>query len=576
MPGEEFVSLDELLAAARTPGRAAALRRRASAAEEFPWDLVLGAVLDRADAMAVIEILGAIGHLGPPLHVHAWFAGRLAALGRVAEARAATDRAWEGSKPHGWTESYDGGTRLVAADAEILVNGERGRQRVFGRMIRDYVGESRHPGMLLRELHRLVALLFADPPLEAIWAEIAEHVGQLAEVAMSIALEPPAPPASVEDASSALGDLAFDDLDHPARELADAARKFLLDLIREPENRLVVGGRVAARLADDNDDAKQESTLALLLCALDVDPKWTGIFAEDVRRAGLASSSAIVGAHVERLLECLELPAPIRGRRPLPVIHALRLPPPPMPGVGSTSTPRRGEPLEDTEDPVDLAGSLEAPLARIAARSGIPLRNLMIRLSKLMPDVSPKTLWDRAAEKRLQADLESAGLRIAYRRPRTAVARLAFGRLVRELEDGAAITRPASDLDRWLVAFDPLVSTLDASERPLWLDPPEAAGMNAWSDKGWTGRPEDCLANAPLLLPDGSLVLAERTEWVKTDHGRPTEVRATQVGPHGYPWDSREEPEDGFFLLYPRGATGAEYPIMWPQRIVVPMFPVLE
>jgi hypothetical protein len=219
---------------------------------------------------------------------------------------------------------------------------------------------------------------------------------------------------------------------------------------------------------------------------------------------------------------------------------------------------------------------VQIPLARLARVSGVPQRNLTSRLAALMPEVAPRASWDRAAEGRVQRDLESAGLRITYRRPRTAIARLAFGRVVQELADAGEVPWPVPGIEHWLFEYDPLVSTLDPSARPAWLERPDADTMNTWSDKEWVRRPEECLVDAPLRLPDGCLVLAERTEWVKTDRGRPTATRATQVGPHDYPWSGKEEPDHGFFLRFPPRALGAEYPMMWRPGATVPPMVVLE
>ena len=570
-----FVRLDAVLKQHRTPARFAELAARATSADRLPWDAVLDAVLDEADAAAHATVSNAVAHLQPPLRVHTWFAGRFANLGRLMDARAAVDRAWAGSEPHGWVEYNDGGSRLVAADAAILVDGERGRRRAFEVLIRDYLGETRYPGSLLGNLDRLIAVLFADPPLEAVWSEVAEHAAQLAEIAMSSTTPVPEPPLKAEDTTAVLVNLGFGDLDHPVREIASAACKLVLDLIRNPENRPAIKERITARLAMP-DDAKLEATLALLCGALDVDAGWTGSFAEEVTRLAFNTTSSIVTAHAETLLAALDCQLPSRPPRPLPTIYKLRLPPAPLPSVRAAGKPRRGQPLDDTNDPIELAGIVEVPLALVAKMSGIPLRNLTSRLAALMPVVEPGEEWDRAAEKRLQLNLDSAGLKIAYRRPRTAVACLAFGRVVQELADAGALPWPAPGIEQWLLAFDPLVSTLDASVRPDWLEAPDPATMNSWSDKGWVDRPEDCLVNAPLRLPNGCLILAERTKWIKTDRGQPTEARATQVGPYGYPWNGKEEPDHGFFLRFPDRATGAEYPMMWPPGSVVPSLPVLE
>ena len=363
-------------------------------------------------------------------------------------------------------------------------------------------------------------MLFADPPLDAVWSEVAEHAAQLAEIAMSAATPVPEPPLEAEDTTGVLVDLGFDDLDHPVREIANAACKLVLDLVRDPENRPAVEERIEARLAM-SDDAKLESTLALLCGALDVDAGWTGSFAEKVTQLAHDTTSGIVTAHAEALLLAFDRRLPSRRPQPLPMIYKLRLPPAPMPGVGATGKPRRGQPLDDTDDPTELAGIVEVPLAIVARTSGVPLQNLTSRLAALMPDVAPRACWDRAAEKRLQLDLDSAGLKIAYRRPRTAIACLAFGRVVQELADAGVLPWPAPGVEQWLSAFDPIVSPLDASVRPAWCEAPDPAAMNSWSDKGWVDRPRDCLANVPAAAA-GRLPCPGRADGVGKNRQRPS------------------------------------------------------
>jgi hypothetical protein len=569
------VSVDEILRHSRDPARFADLAKLATSAENLPWEDVLNAVLGGADGATLALVCAAIAHLDPPLYVHAWFAGRFAELGRHSDARTAVDRAWANSKPYGWAKYYDGGSRLVAADAAILVDGELGRKRVLEFLVRDYLEETRHPGTLLRYLDRLVGLLFSEPPMDAVWTEVAEHAAQLAEIAMPAAPEPPVPSVVAEDATVALVQIAFDDLDHPVQQLGEQSRKFLLDLLADETNRPAIANCVLARLAR-NDDATLESTLALLCGALDVDKDWVAMFVDQVHRLTAVTNSGIVNAYAMALLSYLDRETPPRQRQPLPAIYTLRLPPTPMPDVSPTGKPRRGKPLENTDDPIELAGTLRAPLATISAVSGISMRNLASRIAKLMPDIAPRATWDCAAEQRLLANLESARLKISYRRPRVALARLALGRLVQELVDADVVTWPVDGLDQWLFGFDPLVSMIDASARPEWLLPPTAAAMNSWSDKDWVRRPEDCLVDAPFRLQDEYLVLAERTEWVRPDRGRPTEIRATQIGPHGYPWNGRGRPDDGFFFKFPGSALGAEYPAMWRPGARIQPMPVLE
>lgn len=570
-----FVDVDEVHRNHGSPDSFAMLAGDARSADRLPWEALLATVLKGADGRTHSHVGAAVAHLDLPLHANIWFAVRLAEFNRIKDARVYVDRAWAASKSYGWLTYLDGGSRLAAARAAIAVDGEAGRRNSLELFVRDYLGEARNPGTLLRGLDGILDLLFAVLPLEEIWSEVEEHSAQLIEVAHPAGTEPPRPETRMSDGTSAIVSLAFWELDHPVRELAGAARKLLLGLLSRRLGGPAIEEHVRKKLATC-DDAVLVSTLEFLRGAFDVDVGFVGLFASDFRGLAAGTASGIVRAHAGWMLKCLGLKVPSRPRRPLPSIYTLRLPPAAMPGVSPTGPPRRGQPLSDTNDPVELAGTMTTPIARLSNASGIARQNLVTRTAALMTEVFPRTKWDRSAEERTRNTLDSAGLKIAYVRPRSIAALHAFGRVLQEVADAGKVTIPVPGTEHWLFAFDPLASVLDAKERPSWIVRPEATKMNPWSDKEWADRPENCLSSAPFWLSEGSVVLAERTVWVKVDSGRPTETRATQVGPYGYRWNGHEEPDDGFFYRFPRNAFAADYPMMWPAGASVPTTPVLE
>ena len=504
----DFVPLPDILRRYAKPSEFVALMASAESADRIPWSTVLETVLHGAQLPSYKAVHASLDHLNPPLHVECWFAKKFTELGASDDAHIAVSRAWDKSKPYGWIRNYDGGTRLIAAEAAILLDAQRGQRDVFQRLVRDYLSDIRHPSEILRNLERIVALLFTEPPIDAIWLEIAEHVGQLAEVRAVVTPDPPKAGGGIgTEPTVALIDFALDELSHAVPDIATEARKFLLDLLADSDNHQALHERVALLLAGD-DDARQATGLTFLICALKVDEAWVASFGDVIADLVVQSPSSIIRREAENLLECLDRSPPARPTQQLPIRYRLQLPVPAMPNVSLFDELRPGQVLNDTADPTELTRAFDLPLARLAEMSGIPLQNLTARMAAMMPEIAPVQTWNRAAELRQRELQDSAGLKIAYRRLRTAIAHRAFARVVQELTDAGEIPWPPPGVEDWLFLIDPLVSTLDPIPRPEWLILPEGRMMNAYPDKDWTRRPDDSLAQAPFRLPDGSLVVS--------------------------------------------------------------------
>ena len=160
--------------------------------------------------------------------------------------------------------------------------------------------------------------------------------------------------------------------------------------------------------------------------------------------------------------------------------------------------------------------------------------------------------------------LEAIELKVSYRRPRSEVIRQAFGRVIAELVDAGHLSPDFAPVDQWLVEVDPILSSRDPVSRPEWikLEPERISGFRR---KEWVGAPEEAIADMPIVLEDGSVVLAEwtRIEWF--DHDRPKEMRASLVGTPKWPIDPDEDLEHRFFA-HRMSYCGADYPFL--RRLV--------
>jgi hypothetical protein len=413
---------------------------------------------------------------------------------------------------------------------------------------------------MLRELETFVDLFMPEMPVQRIWEEIFEHVSQLSEIQPSSEITVPEWKGGEDgETPDVLLEFVVEQLRHPIREVADESRRALLDLFLAKDGRARIAAIINRELGG-TEDARQVEALSFLFCALDINEKWVSSFADVLSALVKDTPSATVRFLGERILRGIGIEVPQRERRDLPNIYSLELPPVPMADRSLFERLRPGDMLSDTTDPTELARPFDGALRRLSALSGLQIENLTSRLAALMGVVAPRETWNQAAERKARDSFESANLKIAYRRVRVAVAHRAFARLVQELADANAIEFLPRELEHWLSDVDPLTSRIDPTRRPNWICLPIANEVDRYSDEGWYDRPHETLSDAPLLTPDGRLILAELSYFAKLDVKRPTMVRASMIGAKGYLWSGSETPEDNFLMRFPTWMTGAIYP----------------
>jgi hypothetical protein len=170
---------------------------------------------------------------------------------------------------------------------------------------------------------------------------------------------------------------------------------------------------------------------------------------------------------------------------------------------------------------IAFRGELDA-IARVARVSS---EALSYRVVQLMRQLHPTAL-DEAAERGLRADLDRAGLRLTFRRPRPVLVRRALNHAVAELIDSGRIPGDALPaLEELLRRSDPRLLRARPGSRPALIVPLERGDREYLRDK-WTDAvnvgPSALLATPPV---NGQLVLAEETQLHWLDWKRPTEVR---------------------------------------------------
>lgn len=486
---------------------------------------------------------------------------RAAALGDRATVDRIRDRLLSISHPRGWHPRWDGGTRLTVARFLVENYADAGRQRAFELLASDIAETGIDARGLLSEFDTLTELLFPDLPTADVWAEIKQQVEELVEVKDGAQASLPPWPGQSRAHSDVLAELVDTALDSPVTALAAAARKAIVDLVNLGVLVSPLSARVTERLRGPEEE-RQIAALALLHTAMDAAIDWVATFAEDLTKLAW-STSAITRRIVHHILAGLEQPIPDGPENEaLPAIYRLAFPPTPLPETSSLGDwYEPGQTMPDTRDPFELARLYLDPLKVVAEASGLSLEALTRRLYQLAQQIAPPDTWSQSAEERLMKHLTAIELKVPYRRPRSSVIRQAFGRVIAELIDAGALDAREPGVEEWLVEVDPVISSHDPVERPIWLRLPTKSEIGTFHTKEWCEAPSDSFRAMPTELDDGSVVVAEWTQIGWLDNGLPEEVRASMIAHKEWPVAPDEDLEHRFF--YRRQTfCGSDYPLL--------------
>lgn len=543
LKGGGFISQQKLMLGGYGEDFVTLLEQTASI-ERLDYEAVLAVVLAKADAPKLRRARTLLADLGAGTGADLWFARACAAAGDLAEAQKAADNAYCASKPTGWSRYHDGGTRIRAAHAAIAVHGPPGRDMAFRWFSQDYLTEFRYPRDLLSLFDPVLEVLYAEPSHARLWPDVLEHVRQLIDLSKG---ELPDPPERGQRDQVSLTEGLFAwiarELHSPITELANEARGLIAELIRADLAPAAVHDLILG-LLEAPDDYDQREGLVLLTCAERVKPGFARRYQQALERLH-PSPSAIVRDLVDPLMEASGQSL-VRPERALAPVFGLRIPPAAMANKSLFGSPEPGAALPDTQDRTELTYAFRPGLRLLARASGFDLDVLAERMVALMKAQAPLAMWDRAAEERIKSRVQEMEIAIPYRRPRITIGQLAFGRLVAELVDAGRAPWPFPALGPYLDFVDAGLVVEDPQPRPDWLVPPDGEPMQAATSKvDWQSEVDEALAG-PSEIPDGGLVLAESTVFVRTDHDRPTEARAVAVD-SDFIWSDQETPEDGHF-----------------------------
>jgi len=494
----------------------------------FDWGPIvarLAQMLDRDQMQSAVSLLGGLRRPAESLPL---LSRRLRALGDLAGAWMLAEQAVRASERWGWDQRYDGG-RLAAFRALVDADPTRARPLVYDQLVSDLATHFSVVAGVALNLYELLSLLTDAVPVEATWPAVERHVHRLFETSPLPADEPAdlseIPPR--DTAGQALADLLLWQLEHPVTELRNSARRCLRNGLRTGE-RFVLQ---AIREGLQGEEGLQEGVMMVVEAVSLESPGAIASFEDSILKLFTSRNYAIRRAAHAVAERIGAQPAQIEaGPAPLPAAYELSFPDidDGLLSEGPSALPPGL--IVDPTDPLELVRPFGPILAYVAQESGLPVENLLYRVSQIMREFAPENSWSAEGEKTLRRELESASLRLPFRRPRATIAQRALLHVVGELVDAGRLNvANLRRLERVLRFYDPAMFLLEPAIRPA--DVPAIAGREKfggnnerWLDVVGSTAPSPC-----RRMADGRIVLAEETKLKRLDWETATEVRCSSL-----------------------------------------------
>ncbi len=491
---------------------------------------VLVGVLERfntAELVRLAELIRGQNHLVSSLNQ---IAKRLLSLGATEEAWKVGELALGATEASGWIRRMTGGTRVETFSVLHQIDPDKASGRAFQMLLEDLrIGRIGFSSFGF-ELHRIAPLLGDNLSFQKIWGELEPYVKALFPLADTV--EPSdfgGDATNLPESASVLGALVVGLINHPIADIGHGAQRIVVDLLRKGETTLIAP--IASALSDSA--YPRQRLLTCLEAVAEENPEANRPFLIELQ--GLALSPHFdERAAVSRLLSNLGVwPLPKPEPRKLPAVYDLAFPERDEPHL--LRPVEADQPLPPTEDPVAISMIIRGELGVISDFTGIQMAALYNRVAQLVRDPLGPDIYEE--ERELRKQLESAGLRIPFRRPRTDLVRAALFLIVAELADAGRLDRgPLKILEGLLRYTDPMMFRLRPHARPLCIPSilPDRDEIYRRSHEDWTSHVS--LETSALRSANSDsnwVILAEQTCLSWLDWPRLTENRYGVVVPSG-------------------------------------------
>lgn len=538
------------------------------------WENVLGRIIENVTSDQIQILQERLGRFESRPLEPAPLAKRLSTLGRINEARNLAEQALTQSTPHGWGPRFYDDSRLEAVESLISIDPSYDREKIYALLVNDYLSESRYPRQFIAHLDRIVPILFVRPQLPDIWSEIEQHIYQLSDFSESQDFPPlSVHPRDCQSHADILLDVLFTDIALPIFKIRNEAHQAVCELIHGKVADALISERVQKLLADCEET--HICALALLEATVDTRPDFAAQFSTTIPSL-CASPSMTVRQIALRLAGILKLePARIATeRQTLPLTYQLELSEIPLPDITiPLEVLPEGQPLPDSNDPLELIRPFQDRFEMLSELTDIPLQNLVARAVTLMDTLKPRDEWNKHAEEKFRGWMEAVHLEISFVRPRVAVALRAFGHVLTELVDAQILDeKQLSFLQNFTRLHDPTLSLLTPVPRPPEIVMPNGEEMGSYPRKDWVNSGAEAFPLVLDTLSDGRIVLGELSRFVNLDRERPQEDRWAMIC--HVDWPSSDTLDDAL-KFFPSSSEwfAWDYPYLeesqlWPSTII--------
>jgi hypothetical protein len=500
---ESELSLEEVMSHETDIAALAALAGRERYSSDFDWTVAIERLRSSHSLDELRPIVRRLRHNRRVLT-------DLLAKGRECREAGDSVNAWafarlalEATDKYRWSRKYGDGVRLDVTRALVNALPAEGRALLWQLLTHDGTKDS-------TILEEVLCQLRDQLPVQELWPEVEDHVRALFDehIAAETASELPSAAAS-SAVGPALARTLIEEIDHPVVQVTRAARRAcglaLLDGdadIASAVRSVLAGQGPLCRAALEVLDAASQRQVNVLI----------GLQVE--LQALAASPDAAVAVRATELCERSGVPQELQSdRKTLGGEYRIRLPEDSFRGLVRPDAPESGEPWPDTDDPRWLLGIVEWLYRLLSRRTNIQELVLLRRGARLMEALVPRAEWSSQGERSMTKRLDDAGLKFAFRRPRSDVAFRATHRLIGELWQAGQIR--LGDVHVAVANLrmcDPALTLAEPGLRPS--DVPIIA-TDRWGDKeseSWVNDVASATSHLGARLGDGRIILAEYSE----------------------------------------------------------------
>lgn len=459
-------------------------------------------------------------------------------LGERTSAQQLAERAVKATRSSGWNPYYDGGVKYAALHQLIATDADSARRQIIKLYADDLSLGFYHE--LIPHFYDILTLLTENIPISEIWAIIECY---LEELFAGVPVEPqpifetllaePTDMTTPNTPRQAIADLLLLYLVHPSYVVAQGA-------VCACAMALIDGSEIIkttlSKALSYTDQAK-ERALMVLDAVSAKSPMLVNPFGDTLEKLLQSPNFTVrlIATTIRtRVGNQVALP-PLVARQP-PAIYSLYLP---ESTSHHTEESVKGESAAFVMgDTARLLSPLDIEIRVVAKTAELPEDNVFYQANHHFQRLQKERTWlaegDALAPKRLSQFLDQVKLRYSHNRPHIVPAKQALAYVVGELYDaGYLLPETLGWLPQVLIHYDPMLILEGSEPRPPYIEHiggiPIDTGSYVTVPETWIETAQESLRLLPVQLPDGRIVIGERTRLRYLGEDWPEEMRMSVV-----------------------------------------------